>query len=114
MERKSKAEKRTYPRGNLHFLVRYKTEDGKTDIVSSINICAGGALLRLKKECKIGQNITLLINFIDHPNRQIFTQAKVLRAQKHRNYYKTAVEFTKISTDDKDAIDAFMHLLFKE
>lgn len=114
MSKNNNNEKRAYLRGKLHFLVRYKTENGETGVVSSINICAGGALLRIKKECKIGQTITLLINFIDHPSREIATKARALRVQKYRNYYKTAVEFTKISTEDKNAIDAFMQVLFEK
>ena len=112
IRRKPKEERRVYIRGNLHFLIRYKTDDGKAEVVSSINLCAGGALLRTRKECKIGQRITLLINFINHPSREIFTEARVVRVQKHKNYFKTAIEFIKISTEDKDAIVVFVHALF--
>ena len=114
LRKKISQERRGHLRGNLHFLVKYKTEDGKTGVVSSINVCAGGALLRLRQECLPGQLMNLFINFIGPPKRHISAVVKVLRVNKQKNYYKTAVEFEKISTEDKNAIDAFIHTFFKK
>ncbi len=107
-------ERRKYTRENLYYLVKYKDKTGKKGIVSSVNISAGGVLLRLKDELKIGEVIEISINFLNHRDRVISLEAKVIWIKKYKNYYKTAVEFQKMIMQDRAAINAFINSIFKK
>ena len=109
IRKRTSREKRKYSRGNLYYLIKYKDETGKKGIVSSINISAGGALLRLKDRFKAGDMLELCINFINHPDKNISLQAKVIWTKKYKNYYKTAVKFQKMFTEDRTVINEFIN-----
>ena len=111
MENQTNKEKRKHFRGDIYYLVKYKTGT-KKGIVSSINISAGGALLRLREELKVGDPIDISINFLDHPDRRVSLVAKIVRVKKYKKYYKTAIEFKKINLSDKESIDHFLKGIF--
>ena len=106
-------EKRKYSRRDLYYLIKYKGKGGKKGVVSSINISAGGALLRLREELKAGEKIELSVNFLNHPDRFISLEAKVIWVKKYKNYYKTAVEFQKMIAQDRTAINEFLTSILK-
>jgi len=106
-------ERRKHKRSVFYCLVKYKKSDGSQGIVSSANASAGGALLRLRQRLEIGDKLTVSFNFFGFQNKVIDILTEVVRIEDSKGFYKTAVKFLSIKTQDQQFIDDFFRKLIK-
>ena len=87
---------------SIPFFVRGKMESGQEflEFVSSINLCAGGALLAIRHYLEVGTEISLevpvaLTHKAHMPQSASVLRATVLRCIRDRHYFLLALQFSE-------------------
>ena len=87
---------------SIPFFVRGKMESGQEflEFVSSINLCAGGALLAIRHYLEVGTEISLevpvaLTHKAHMPQSTSVLRATVLRCIPDRHYFLLALQFSE-------------------
>lgn len=108
------SEKREHKRIAKHYILRFQVRQAEEEeanlkvweVVTVVDLSAGGALINFEKELEIGLLLDIVIIFpISHES--IKCVGKVLRVQKSQraSIYRIGIVFTEISEKDKELIE---------